>query len=171
MKHINETKFVALLIAAILTFILLSIITGCKKQIVAGETIYKEVRVVEHDTFVSIEADSASVRALLSCDSAYNVVIDELSVANGERIKAESKLSQKPNKQAEFVCDCKEDSLMREIAWRDSFINSMHERTIVVEKERERSTYDKVTARGFWLLLIIGALVLLIRAYLYFRFW
>lgn len=166
MKHINETKFVALLIAAILTFILLSILTSCKKQIVAGETIYKEVRVIDHDTIITMEADSASVRALLHCDSAYNVVVDELAVANGARIKAEAKLARKPTKQAEITFDCKEDSLRNEIAWRDSTIVSMTERTIVVEKPRARSNYDKFTARGFWGLLSIFALALARRAYL-----
>lgn len=167
MKHINETKFVALLIAAILTIILLSIVTSCRPQYVAGETIYKEVRVVDHDTIITTEADSASIRALLHCDSAYNVVIDELSVANGARIKAEAQLARKPAKQAELTFDCKEDSLRNEIAWRDSTIVSMTERTIVVEKERERTRYDKFTARGFWLLLALNILVIAIRAYLF----
>lgn len=168
MNRLEENKMVAIVFAAILTYLLISILcSGCRPQYIAGETIYKEVRVVDHDTIITTEADSASIRALLHCDSAYNVVIDELSVANGARIKAEAKLSQKPSKQAEFVCDCKEDSLMHEIAWRDSTIVSMTERTIVVEKERERTRYDKFTARGFWLLLALNILVIAIRAYLF----
>lgn len=160
---------VALIIAAIPTYLLISILcSGCRPQYVAGETIYKEVRVIDHDTIITTEADSASVRALLHCDSAYNVVVDELAVANGARIKAEAKLAQKPSKQAELSIDCKEDSLRNEIAWRDSTILSMTERTIIVEKERERSRYDKFTARGFWVLLSIFALALARRAYLLF---
>lgn len=159
---------VAIILAAILTYLLIAILcTGCRPQYVAGETIYKEVRVIDHDTVITTEADSASVRALLHCDSAYNVVVDELAVANGARIKAEAQLARKPTKQAEITFDCKEDSLRNEIAWRDSTIVSMTERTIVVEKERERSRYDKFTARGFWILLAINILVIAIRTYLF----
>ena len=62
---------------------------GCKCQPVI-ETIEKE-RIVEvhtRDTAIVTQADSASLRALLRCDSAYNVVLYDLVCLQGERIDA-----------------------------------------------------------------------------------
>lgn len=54
----------------------------------------REVRIVERDTCIITRADSATATALLHCDSAYNVVVDALTIAEGKNIGLEARLSQ-----------------------------------------------------------------------------
>lgn len=54
----------------------------------------REVRIVERDTCIITRADSATATALLHCDSAYNVVVDVLTIAEGKNIGLEARLSQ-----------------------------------------------------------------------------
>lgn len=68
--------------------------TGCKTCVPIVE-VRDSVRTVEvrtHDTTIVTEADSAQVRLLLRCDSANNVLIDEISAANGERLQMQAKI-------------------------------------------------------------------------------
>ena len=59
-----------------------------------GVTTTREVRIVERDTCIVTSADSATATALLHCDSAYNVVVDALTIAEGKNIGLEARLSQ-----------------------------------------------------------------------------
>lgn len=114
--------------------------TACKKiQYIQGETVYKEVKVVVRDTSVVTQADTATINALLHCDSAYNVVLDELATENGARLMAEAKLKRTTDsngvKHTEITFECKEDSLIQVIHLKDSIIQEITERNII-EKER-----------------------------------
>ena len=127
---------------------------GCKCQPVI-ETIEKE-RIVEvhtRDTAIVTQADSASLRALLRCDSAYNVVLYDLVCLQGERIDATAH-TQKIGKELILTLDCKEDSLAQIIQLRDSVIRDLERQTVVV-KEKYVPQYYKSTSIGFWVLLAI----------------
>ena len=139
----------------ILTALLL---IGCKCQPII-ETIEKE-RIVEvhtRDTAIVTQADSASLRALLRCDSAYNVVLYDLVCLQGERIDATAH-TQKSGKELILSLDCKEDSLAHIIQLRDSVIKDL-ERQAVVVRERYVPNYYKNTSRGFWVLFVILLLI------------
>ena len=82
---------------AILAFVaicitLLFIMSACRTT--EGVTTTREVRVVERDTCIITRSDSATATALLHCDSAYNVVVDALTIAEGKNIGLEARLSQ-----------------------------------------------------------------------------
>jgi hypothetical protein len=110
---------------------------GCKTPQPIVQTEVKEV-VVERevrDTIVTIEPDSASIKALLECDSAGNVLIRELEETQGKNIALELLLrgyKSKPNEPSkpsnpitELLVDCKQDSLERVIALQNEKIREL----------------------------------------------
>lgn len=171
MKEENKNKkadfFIGLLAILAVLFLLWGA-TACKQiQYVEGETIYKEVKVVERDTTIITEADSASVQALLYCDSAYNVVLGDLELSEGERINLEWRMAlmeRNGRSVANISIDCREDSLMHEIALRDSIINTTTERNII-QHDNVIPNYYKNTSKGFWVLFVVLLLELLYAVY------
>lgn len=156
---------VATMVVAILSLIML-LCMGCKT--VQPQTEYKE-RVVEvrvRDTVVTAQADSASIRALLHCDSAYNVIVDELTTLQGARIKADVQVAHLMNETsktqptASLLITCKEDSLLTVIHMQDSIISDLTQQTKTIEVPRERSGYDRFTSWFTWI--VIAAILLYI---------
>jgi hypothetical protein len=123
-------------IAGIIIIIVL-LLVGCKTQYIAGQDTERIVEVHHHDTTIVTEADSASAMALLECDSAYNVVLRELTIEQGKRI-VPSVTTKGTTKGLQIDFDCKEDSLLNIIAWQDSIIRNNTTQTIVkVEKQKD----------------------------------
>lgn len=136
------------------------LLSSCKTCEPIVETIEKE-RIVEvhtRDTAIVTQADSASVHALLRCDSAYNVILDELVTMQGDRIEAELHMQQMQGGGVLLKMDCKEDSLINEIQLRDSVISNFKKETVVV-REKYVPDYYKRTSTGFWILLAILVLI------------
>lgn len=76
----------------IIIAILLLLATGCRttKEIKVREVEkIKEVEVIVRDSITVIEEDIAIVRALLECDSLYQVVFKELEMKQGTRLSQE----------------------------------------------------------------------------------
>ena len=93
MKHSEENKAdIAILALVAICIALLFIMSACRTT--EGVTTTREVRIVERDTCIIMREDSATATALLHCDSAYNVVIDALTIAEGKNIGLEARLSQ-----------------------------------------------------------------------------
>ena len=93
MKLSEDTKCdIAILSLVAICITLLFIMSACMTT--DGVTTTREVRIVERDTFIITRADSATATALLHCDSAYNVVVDALNIAEGKNIGLEARLSQ-----------------------------------------------------------------------------
>ena len=142
----------AVLVGVVVTVILCLCFPSCKSQYIAGKDTERIVEVHHHDTTIVTEADSASAMALLECDSAYNVVVKELSVMQGERIKPSvttknynNNYNNNYNKGLQIAFDCKEDSLMQVIAWQDSVIRTTTKQTIVkVEKQKDFVWYTGI---------------------------
>lgn len=135
-KDIVTQAFVTFIVAgALLLFI--GGMVGCKTQYVEGVTSERIVEVYHHDTTIVVDADSASAMALLECDSAYNVVLRELTIEKGKRIVPSVK-TKNAAKGLQIDFDCKEDSLQNIISWQDSVIRNMTSQTIVrVEKQKD----------------------------------
>ena len=93
MKRLSEdTKCdIAILALVAICITLLFIMSACRTAECVTTT--REVHIVERDTCIVTRADSATATALLHCDSAYNVVIDELAIAEGKNIGLEARLS------------------------------------------------------------------------------
>lgn len=93
MKLSEDTKCdLAILVLVAICIMLLFIMSACRAT--EGVTSTREVRIVERDTAYITKADSATATALLHCDSAYNVVLDALTIAEGKNIGLEARLSQ-----------------------------------------------------------------------------
>lgn len=123
-------------IVGIILFVIL-LLAGCKTQYIAGQDTERIVEVYHHDTTIVTEADSASAIALLECDSAYNVVLRELTIEQGKRI-VPSVTTKNTTKGLQIDFDCKEDSLLNIIEWQDSIIRNNTTKTIVkVEKQKD----------------------------------
>ena len=145
---------------------------GCKTCVPVIE--YRDsIRTVEvrtHDTTIVTEADSAQVQLLLRCDSANNVLIDEITTSNGERLQLQAKLKKLLNGYSQLSVDCKEDSLLNIIHWQDSIISTSVNHTIVQERKVVPSFYKGCTV-ALWILVALLAvgitLRVLIRVYLH----
>ena len=93
MKHLEAYKAdLAILALVAICITLLFIMSACRTT--EGVTTTREVRIVERDTCIITRADSATATALLHCDSAYNIVVDALTIAEGKNIGLEARLSQ-----------------------------------------------------------------------------
>ena len=93
MKLSEENKCdLAILALVAICITLLFIMSACRTT--EGMTKTRELRIIERDTCIITRADSATATALLHCDSAYNVVVDALTIAEGKNIGLEARLSQ-----------------------------------------------------------------------------
>ena len=93
MKLSEDNKCdLAILALVAICITLLFFMSACRTT--EGVTTTREVRIVERDTCIITKADSATATALLHCDSAYNVVVDALTIAEGKNIGLEARLSQ-----------------------------------------------------------------------------
>ena len=151
-------------VAAVLIVFALCV-SGCKTCVPIVETIEKE-RIVEihtHDTAIVTKADSAQVKLLLRCDSANNVLIDQICAAHGERLRMELQLQALATGGIAWATiDCKEDSLLQIIQWQDSVIRESTNHTIVQNVEVVPQYY-KNCHLAMWILVAIIALYIAIR--------
>ena len=93
MKQSEENKAdLAILALVAICITLLFFMSACR--IKEGVTKTREVRIVERDTCIITRADSATATALMHCDSAYNIVVDALTIAEGKNLGLETRLSQ-----------------------------------------------------------------------------
>ena len=128
-EHIIRT-----IVAAICVAVLAWMLQGCKTPQPIVQTEVKEV-VVERevrDTIVTILPDSASIKALLECDSAGNVLIRELEETQGKNMALELLLRGYKNNHSEpskpiteLIVDCKQDSLQRVVELQNEKISKL----------------------------------------------
>lgn len=146
-------------IAVLLLLLIGCILSSCKTCIPVIE--YRDsVRIVEvhtRDTAIITKADSASIHALLRCDSSYNVVLDELVLLQGSHINANIHTHQHSNGALDIELDCKEDSLVNIIQLRDSVIKVLSNHTTVQQIEVIPKFYRGCTI-ALWIL--VGLLAL-----------
>lgn len=133
------------IVAAVLVAMLVWMLQGCRTPQPIVQTEVKEV-VVERevrDTIVTIQPDSASIKALLECDSAGNVLIKELQEEQGKNVALEIALKNKQNDKGESAgatleIDCKADSLQMVIDVQNEHI---HELNDIISKHVEEIKY------------------------------
>ena len=114
------------IVAALCVAMLAWMLQSCKTNQPIVQTEVKEVVVEKEvrDTIVTIAPDSASIKALLECDSAGNVLIKELQEAQGKNVALQAQLKN-TNKGTAIVIDCKQDSLERVIALQNEKISEL----------------------------------------------
>lgn len=153
--------FFVIVAAVILAAMLFS---GCKTcvPIIEYRDSIRTVEVRTHDTTIITEADSASLQLLLRCDSANNVLIDEVTAANGDRLSLQLKLQRLLNGQSQLNIQCREDSLLHIIQWQDSIINTMTNQTIVQQVEVIPKYYRGCSV-ALWIIIALLAIGITIR--------
>ena len=103
-------------------------VTSCKTPQPIVQTEVKEILVERTitDTIVTIAPDSASIKALLECDSAGNVLIKELEEVQGKNVSLALALKNAKGKPTTTIAiDCKQDSLEKVIALKDETIKEL----------------------------------------------
>ena len=113
-------------VGVLIALFLLSIVS-CRTTQPIVQTETKEVLVERTitDTIVTIAPDSASIKALLECDSAGNVLIKELEEVQGKNVSLSLALKNAKDKPATLSVDCKQDSLEKVIALKDETIKEL----------------------------------------------
>lgn len=121
-QHIIQTIASATLIA-----LFLLIVQSCCTHQPLVQSEVKEVLVERTitDTIVTIAPDSASIKALLECDSAGNILIKELEEAHGKNVSLALALKNAKGKTATLSVDCKQDSLEKVIELKDETIKEL----------------------------------------------
>lgn len=117
-------------IIAVLMWVLFGMV-GCKSQYMPGTDTETSINVRDREVPVYTPSDSASILALLECDSLNRVILRQLEIERGKRIAPTIKPvyipaatpGQPPQLQLDF--DCKEDSMEHIIHVQDSIINRL----------------------------------------------
>lgn len=150
-------KFLTILIAMVA-------MAACKvcEPIMIEKEVEKTVEVIHRDTTILTKADSAQVRLLLRCDSANNVLLDEISTSEGERLRLQARLRQLINGQSELSVDCREDSLLNIIHMQDSIIKTSTNQTTVKETKVIPPFYKNCTI-AMWIIVVLIALFIAAR--------
>ena len=122
----KKNDIIQVIIVVVLTTMAL-IVFGCRTPQPIVQTEVKEVLVERTitDTIVTIAPDSASIKALLECDSAGNVLIKELEEVQGKNVSLSLALKNAKDKPATLSVDCKQDSLEKVIALKDETIKEL----------------------------------------------
>ena len=122
----KKNDIIQIIIVVVLTTMAL-IVFGCRTPQLIVQTEVKEVLVERTitDTIVTIAPDSASIKALLECDSAGNVLIKELEEVQGKNVSLALALKNLKGKPATLSVDCKQDSLEKVIALKDETIKEL----------------------------------------------
>lgn len=172
-EHSNSAWTLVVSFAIVAAIILDTMLFGSCKTCVPVIEYRDSIRTVEvrtHDTTIVTAADSASLQLLLRCDSANNVLIDDVTTANGDRLSLQLKLQRLLNGQSRLNIQCREDSLLQIIQWQDSIINTMTHQTIVQQIEVVPPYYRGCSV-ALWIivaLLAIGITIrILIKVYLH----
>ena len=171
MKHSEENKAdVAILALVAICIALLFFMSACSTT--EGVTTTREVRIVERDTCIITSADSATATALLHCDSAYNIVMDALTIAEGKNLGLEARLSQinTTNRQrAEMAVKATKTTDTIYVPIRDTYEAESVESTEIVYRNTK---FAKFCIGFFWFVLsaIISSIItILVRYYLKIR--
>lgn len=128
--------------------IILFALNSCRS--VQGVTTTREVRVVERDTCIITRTDSASAIALLHCDSAYNVVIEALTIAEGKNIGLEARLEQignNANPRAEIAVSAKKTADTIYLPIRDTYMSDAVSKTEIVYRN---TSFARFCIMFFW---------------------
>lgn len=152
---------------SLLVLMLLSVLclASCKPtQTILPTTLETSTTTRLRDTVITIAPDSATVRALLDCDSTNQVILRQLETRNGTRIAATGTLLS-PSFEGGVMGGllsivCHEDSLSRELQLRDSIITTLQTQTLV--RDMVPQYYRNINA-AFWVLLAFNLLFIAVK--------
>lgn len=136
---------------------LLGLSFSCSRKIVGEKTIFIKDSIVIRDTAIIVEKDSASLKALLECDSLGQVRLKELLSYKGEKAKILPPVIK--NNIIKIICEV------------DSFavyahLKDRYKEAVINEKEYIQVETNKITLlQGFFIILgkiFAGAIIIII---------
>lgn len=136
---------------------------GCKtpEPIIIRDVHYEKVVETLRDTFIDIKPDTASIKALLKCDSLGNVYLEHISeIKMGNKVKPEIQIIENI-----ITLDCIVDSIAVYFAWKERFTEKT-DTTLIQEPEKKQGflkSIQKFTKQLFWLVVIVLIVGLIIR--------
>ena len=150
MKRLSEENKcdIAILALVAICITLLFLMSACRTT--EGVTTTREVRIVERDTCIITKADSATATALLHCDSAYNVVVDALTISEGKNIGLEARLEQigsNANPSAEIAVSAKKTADTIYLPIRDTYTSDAVSKTEIVYRN---TSFARFCIMFFW---------------------
>ncbi len=135
----SEKRWRKVILASII--LIAPLLTSCsaKRAITEKATTKVEVYETFRDTVVTIEPDSALIRAYLECRSG-RVALTRLITYPGSRIVPSLTLANVNERETMLAFDCKEDSLKVELQLRDRMIKELVEKesTITLTEIKEK---------------------------------
>ena len=147
-------------------YILLAIallVGACKTQqppvMTDTSTIERTEKEIPRDTVIKEKPDSAAINALLVCDSLNNVLLKQLEVQSGDRIKPTINIVPQEDGTVKIAFECKEDSLRHEIQLRDKLIETLREQKKEVPVYVEKPYKQFLVNSGIALWVLIALLV------------
>ncbi len=151
-------KIILGIIGFAIGIVLSTLLTSCKTQQPIVQQVTKEVtkEVYISDTLVTFQPDSATLHALLQCDSMGQILIAQLAQQQGTHTAINAHLHRNHNGTAVTI-DCKQDSLQQ-------LVTKLRERITASDTNHQTETrtieivpnYYRNCTRGFWVLLIIA---------------
>lgn len=159
-------RIIQIIALGICALIFAWIVTSCKSQqpIVQEKIVEVEKIVTERDTIVTTRPDSASIHALLVCDSLGNVLIKELAEEQGKNVALEMRLVNENNRtqsattpqvETAIEIDCKADSLQMLV---DKYRTELRDKR--AEKVTETIVVKYIPSLVKWLAWIGAVLIL-----------
>ena len=122
--------------------IIATLLTSCRTvQEAERETVYRTDTVVStHIVTVTTPPDSASIEALLRCDSAGNVLIDALAIEQSKNVRLQFEIDKKNRLLAKFKSQ--PDTVYIPVADTTITTTDMSKEKEYVEVERERTIWE-----------------------------
>lgn len=154
-----------------LIFFMCFLFVGCVPRGTVTSTrdsVFIERTIERRDTTYMVAPDSAALRLLVECDSNFQAVVRELEVANGERINASAKYT---NKGGALLVDveCKEDSLCVLVEQlRETIRTTSAHNEVQVVKEKYIPPFAKFTM--WWFVITAAILLAVVAVKIYSRF-
>lgn len=139
-------------------------IVSCRTQASYTLTDTVHIETIHRDTVISFAADSASIKALLQCDSVGNVLLQQIDFLQGNNITLQTKLLHN-SPVTTLLVDCKQDSLQKEIELLTTKVkqNRVEVRTVEIPKKMNVwQAFIHVSGYLAWTCLILGFILKII---------
>jgi hypothetical protein len=137
---------------------------GCKtpEPIIIRDVHYERVTETLRDTFVDIKSDTASIKALLKCDSLGNVYLEHISELKlGNKVKPEIQIIDNI-----ITFDCIVDSIAIYLMWKERYIEKADSTTVVPQPVKQQGFFHsigKFINQLMWLVVIVVIVGLIIK--------
>lgn len=152
------TKYLIVVLSAII------LAAGCKtpEPVIIRDVHYEKIIETVRDTFIDIKRDTATIKALMKCDSLGNVYIEQISELKlGNKVKPEIQIIDNI-----ITLDCIVDSISIYLMWKERYIEKADSTTVVPQPVKQQGFFHsigKFINQLMWLVVIVVIVGLIIK--------